>query len=47
MKSRIDRTLDVLIILSLFALITGHVMNWATSRPVPQPAYDYEPIDRK
>ena len=47
MKSRLDRTLDILIILGLLALITGHLMSWGRSRSVDAPVYDYAPIDRK
>ena len=47
MKSRLDRTLDILIILGLLALITGHLMSWGRSRSIDAPVYDYAPIDRK
>ena len=47
MKSRLDQTLDILIILRLLALITGHLMSWGRSRSIDAPVYDYAPIDRK
>ena len=46
MKSRTDRVLDFLIILSLIALITGHLLNWGRSRSWNEPIFDYQSIDR-
>ena len=43
MKSRLDRTLDVLLIVVLLALITGHLLNWGRSGSADAPVFDYAP----
>ena len=42
MKSHLDRTLDVLLIVVLLALITGHLLNWGRSVSADAPVFDYE-----
>ncbi len=44
MKSRLDRTLDILLIVILAALLTGHILNWGRSRSLEEPIFDYAPI---
>jgi hypothetical protein len=44
MKSRLDRALDVLIIVALTVLIIGHLLNWGRSGSAVAPSFDDAPI---
>ena len=46
MRTRLDRTLDILIIIGLVALITGHLMSWGRPRSLEAPVLDYQRIVR-
>jgi len=46
MKSRLDRTLDIMLVVLLAALIAGHLMNWGRPRFSDAPVFDYEPMTR-